>query len=86
MFEEKLKKWGRRPSSIREFLRKVKLDSVEYYGLWAKVSYTEHVRKVYPRKKNITREVNAYFIRIGRRWFFFDRRADRDFLKVNALQ
>ena len=50
------------------------------------VSYTEHVRKVYPRKKNVTREVNAYFIRIGRRWFFFDRRADREFLKVHAPQ
>ena len=83
-FKEKLEKWGRRPSSIREFMRKVKLDSVEYYGLWAKVSYTEYVRRVYPSKKNVTREVNAYFIRIGRSWFFFDRRADREFLEVNA--
>lgn len=83
-FEEKLKKWGRKPTSIREFLRKVKLESVEYHGLWAMASYTEYVRKVHPRKKKLTREVNAYFIRIGRRWFFFDARADREFLEAHT--
>ncbi|MFQ5844264.1 MAG: hypothetical protein ACE5JG_04670 [Planctomycetota bacterium] len=85
-FEARLEKWRHNPKAIREFLRQVRVHSVEYHGLWARAAYTEVVRRVRPSSRTFDRRVEAVFIRIGRNWHFFDPKYDRGFLTAAAAR
>jgi hypothetical protein len=64
------------PRKIPEFLTSVRIEKVDYRGLWAEVQWEEKGATVDGQK--FTRDVSRKLIRAGRQWFFFDAERDKD--------
>lgn len=62
------------PRKIPEFLSSVRIEKVDYRGLWAEVQWEE--KGATSDGQKFTRDVTRKLVRAGRQWFFFD--ADRD--------
>lgn len=77
-WDGQLASWRQNPNTIKEFLKSLKIENVDYRGLWADVTWTE---KVLPMgaKRSFLRRVQRKVIRAGKRWFFYDEKYDKDF-------
>lgn len=77
-WDAQLASWRQDPNAIKEFLKSLKIENVDYRGLWADVTWTE---KVLPMgaKRSFLRRVQRKVVRAGKRWFFYDEKYDRDF-------
>jgi hypothetical protein len=82
-FEGKVAALKQDPRKIPEFIRSVRILSVDYHGLWALAKYAE---KGYDNesRREFNRNVSAMLLRIGRNWYFFDDKTDADFLTGKA--
>lgn len=76
-WEATFAKWRKDPKGGGEFLTRLKIGKVEYYGLWAQATWEEW--GITPDGKKTHREVTRRLVRGGRRWFFFHPDHDRDF-------
>jgi len=82
-FNRMREKWHDNPGSIPEFYKRVSLVSVEYNGQWARAKLKEKV-SLTGTKRTQTRTVEHIFLRIGKRWFLYDKEADADFFSPDA--
>jgi hypothetical protein len=64
-------KWAQDPLKA-PFLRRLAIESVDYHGLWADVTWWESYQKSGKEKTTVTRRL----IRIGRRWYWFTKGVD----------
>jgi hypothetical protein len=77
-WEDQLASWRQNPNLIKEFLKSLKIEEVDYHGLWAEVTWTEKVRPL-GAKRSFLRKVRRKIVRAGKRWFFYDEKFDKDF-------
>jgi hypothetical protein len=61
----------------------VSIGEVEYRGLWAKVELRENGFNV-EHKKPFERVSQKTLLRIGRQWFLYDEKTDRDLFAAPA--
>lgn len=80
-FEAKLAQWKQDPRQMPEFLKRVSIGDVEYHGLWAKVKLKESGYNV-EHKKPFGRTVEKTLMRVGKRWFLYDDKFDRDLFRA----
>jgi hypothetical protein len=64
------------PRKIPEFLTSVRIEKVDYRGLWAEVQWEE--KGATSDGQKFAREVSRKLIRAGRQWFFFDAERDKE--------
>jgi hypothetical protein len=84
-FDAKLAEWKADPRRMTEFLKRVSIGDVEYHGLWAKVKIRENGFSV-EHGKAFERNLEKTFLRIGRRWFLYDEKFDRDLFAAAAAE
>ncbi|MHC4970909.1 MAG: hypothetical protein ACYTG3_01115 [Planctomycetota bacterium] len=77
-WDQELASWRQNPNLIKEFLKSVKIQNVDYHGLWAEVTWVEKVRPM-GAKRSFQRPMRRKVVRAGKRWFFYDEKYDRDF-------
>ncbi|MHC4340333.1 MAG: hypothetical protein ACYSX0_09010 [Planctomycetota bacterium] len=83
-FEAKLEVWRQDPRKVEEFIKKLRLVDVDYRGLWAVVKYEEiGVTPSKGRQRLFKRAVQRMCLRVGKRWFFYDEQADKDFFSTD---
>lgn len=77
-WKDQLASWRQNPNLIKEFLKSLRIENVDYHGLWAEVTWTE---KVLPMgaKRSFPRKMRRKVVRAGKRWFFYDEKYDKDF-------
>jgi len=77
-WDAQLASWRENPNLIQEFLKTVRIENVDYRGLWAEVTWTE---KVLPMGANrsFLRKMKRKVVRAGKRWFFYDEKYDKNF-------
>ncbi len=84
-FELMKEEWYADPRKIPEFIKRVRIaeKKTEYHGFWAKVNYTEEGWIPNPkntrRPKRFKRTVSRMCIRVGKHWYFYDDKWDKDF-------
>jgi hypothetical protein len=86
-FESKLEVWRQDPRKVEEFIKKLRLVDVDYRGLWAVVKYEEiGTTPSKGRSKLFKRVVQRMCLRVGKRWFFYDEEADKDFFSTGDTE
>ncbi|MHC4939774.1 MAG: hypothetical protein ACYTHK_12460 [Planctomycetota bacterium] len=75
-FDEWIARYEAKVSEIEPVSRLV-IKKIEYHGLWAKVTWQETRRKEKQTKERL-------FVRLGRRWYFYDPAHDKEILTVSA--
>lgn len=77
-WDQELASWRQNPNLIKEFLKSVRIQNVDYHGLWAEVTWVERVRPM-GASRSFDRPMKRKVVRAGKRWFFYDEKYDRDF-------
>jgi hypothetical protein len=77
-WDAQLASWRENPNQIKEFLKTVRIENVDYRGLWAEVTWTEKVRPM-GAKRSFVRQMKRKVVRAGKRWFFYDEKYDKEF-------
>jgi len=78
-WETDLAQWQEDPGAVPNFLTSLRIEDVDYHGLWAEVTWTE--KGTTPDKQRFTQKRKEKLIRAGRQWFFYDPQFDRDFFR-----
>jgi hypothetical protein len=82
-FVADLDAWRADPGAIPEFLKSLRIVSIDYHGLWATVR-CEEKGHVPATKRAFKRVVTHTLVRFGRRWFFFDESTDKGVFDPDA--
>ncbi|MHC4550001.1 MAG: hypothetical protein ACYTEZ_14610 [Planctomycetota bacterium] len=84
-WQQRLALWRSDPNKIEEFLKTLKIVKVDYWGLWAEVTWEEKVRPM-GAKRSFPRAVTRKVVRAGKRWFFYDEKLDRAFFATDDAE
>jgi len=83
-WETDLAQWQEDPGAVPNFLSSLRIEDVDYHGLWAEVTWTE--KGTTPDKKRFTQKRKEKLIRAGRQWFFFNPQFDKDFFRPDDAE
>lgn len=84
-FFAKMDSWTKDPRTLGEFVERLSIKSIDYRGLWAVVKYEERgTALVNKRQRPFRRKVKRMFVRLGKRWFIYDEKSDKDWFTAGA--